>query len=48
MLKKIKKHYNIKYNKQDYFNTLYRHPLQEKYPNSMYDTCIGGILDVLL
>jgi hypothetical protein len=45
---KIKKHYNEKYNEAGKFNKLFRHHLQEKYPNSMYDTCIGGILDVLL
>jgi len=45
---KVKKHYKEKYNENDKFNKLFRYPLQEKYPNSMYDTCIGGILDVLL
>ena len=44
---KIKIHYMEKYNENDKFNKLFRYPLQEKYPNSMYDTCIGGILDVL-
>jgi hypothetical protein len=45
---KLKKYFNHIYNKNDYFNEVYRQPLQEKYPNSMYDTCIGGVLDVLL
>ncbi len=44
---KFKKYYDKMYNENDKFNKLFRYPLQEKYPNSMYDTCIGGILNVL-
>ena len=42
---KIKKHY--KYNLGKNFDDLFRKPLQEKYPNTMYDTSIGGIINDL-
>ena len=42
---KIKKHY--KYNIGKSFDDLFRKPLQEKYPNTMYDTSIGGVINDL-
>jgi hypothetical protein len=42
---KIKKHY--KYNVGKSFDDLFRKPLQEKYPNTMYDTSIGGVINDL-
>tara|TARA_A100001035_G_scaffold43382_1_gene30425 strand:+ start:3098 stop:4084 length:987 start_codon:yes stop_codon:yes gene_type:complete len=42
---KIKKHY--KYNIGKSFDELFREPLQEKFPNTMYDTSIGGVINDL-
>ena len=40
-----KKHY--KYNIGKSFDELFREPLQEKFPNTMYDTSIGGVINDL-
>ena len=42
---KIKEHYKTVYNKN--FNEIFRQPLLEKYPNTMYETSIGGVINDL-